>query len=151
VFTHFNDEVKKERKCWVLDIGSSNHIMGLRDAFTELNSNIRGTVKFRDDSVMEIEGVGTVLFICKNGEHQSLTGVYLIPKLMTNIVSLGQLDEIGHEIVISGGVMRVRDEQRKLLAKVQGAPNCLYVLKMEVVQPVSLVAKGTECAWLCHR
>jgi hypothetical protein len=150
VFAHFSDEVKKESKRWVLDSGASNHMTGVRDAFAELDSNIRGTVKFGDGCVVEIEGVGTVIFICKNGEHRSLTGVYLIPKLTTNIVSLGQLDVIGYEIVIKGGVMRVRDEQMKLLAKVQRAPNRLYVLNMEVVQPVSLVARGTECAWLWH-
>jgi hypothetical protein len=150
VFTHFSDEVKKESKRWVLDSGASNHMTGVRDAFAELDSNIRDTIKFGDGSVVEIEGVGTVIFICKNGEHRSLTGVYLIPKLTTNIVSLGQLDEIGYEIVIKGGVMRVRDEQMKLLAKVQRAPNRLYVLNMEVVQPVSLVARETECAWLWH-
>jgi hypothetical protein len=116
VFTHFSDEEKKDSKRWVLDNGALNHMMGVRDAFAELDSNIRGTVKFGDGLVVDIEGVGTVLFIYKNGEHRSLTGVYLIPKLTTNIVSFGQLDEIGYEIVIGGAVMRVRDEQRRLLA-----------------------------------
>jgi hypothetical protein len=69
---------------------------------------------------------------------------------MTNIVSLGQLDEIGYEIVICDVVMRVRDDQRRLLAKVQRAPNRLYVLYMEVVWLVNLMAKGTECAWRWH-
>jgi hypothetical protein len=97
---------------------------------------------------MEIEGAGIMLFVYKNGEHHSLTGVYLIPILMTNILSLGQLDEIGYEIVICDTMMHVRDEQRRLLAMVRRAPNHLYVLYMEVVQLVSLMAKGTECAWL---
>jgi hypothetical protein len=34
--------------------------------FTGLNSSIWGTMKFRDGSVVEIEGVGIVLFVCKN-------------------------------------------------------------------------------------
>jgi hypothetical protein len=74
--------------------------------------------------------------------------VYLIPKLTTNIVSLGQLDEIGYEVVINGCVMRVRDEQKKLLAKVQCSSNRLYVLSMEVVQSVNLVVKGADGTWL---
>jgi hypothetical protein len=94
--------------------------------------------------------LGSCSLSAKNGEHRSLTGVYLIPKLMTNIVSLGQLDEIGYEIVICDVVMRVRDDQRRLLAKVQRAPNRLYVLYMEVVWLVNLMAKGTECAWSWH-
>jgi hypothetical protein len=132
VFTHFSDE-EKESKRWVLDNGASNHMTRVQDAFAKFDSNVHGTVKFGDGSVVEIEGVGTVLFICKNGELRSLTGVHLIPKLMSNIVSLGQLDEIGYEIVICDVVMCVRDEQRRLLAKVQRAPNHLYVMYMEVV------------------
>jgi hypothetical protein len=91
---------------------------GVRSVFTELDTNIRGTVRFRDGSVVEIEEIGTVLFTCKDGEHISLTGVYLIPKLTTNIVSLGQLDEIGYEVLICRGVMRLWDEKKRLLAKV---------------------------------
>jgi hypothetical protein len=51
------------------------------------------------------------MFIYKNGEHMSLSGVYLIQKLNTNIINLCQLDELGYEIQIKGGVMWVRDEQ----------------------------------------
>jgi hypothetical protein len=35
-------------------------------------------VHFGDNSVVEIEGRGTVVFNCKNGEHHALTGVYYI-------------------------------------------------------------------------
>jgi hypothetical protein len=119
VLAHFSDKKKKESKPRVLDSDASNLLMRVHDAFIELDSNIRDTVKFGDGSVVEIEGVGTALFVCKNGEHHSLTGVYLIPKLTTNIVSLGQLDEIGYEIVISDAMMQVKDEQRRLPAKVQ--------------------------------
>jgi hypothetical protein len=45
--------------------------------------------------------------VTKNGEHRSLIGVYLIPKLTTNIISLGQVDEIRYEVIIRGGLMRV--------------------------------------------
>jgi hypothetical protein len=64
VFAHFSDE-EKESKRWVLDSGMSNHVTRVRDAFVELDSNVRGTVKFGDGSVVEIEGVGIVLFVCK--------------------------------------------------------------------------------------
>ena len=48
-----------------------------------------GTVRFRDDSVVRIEGCGPVVFHCKNNEHHSFSGVYYIPKLTTNIVRMG--------------------------------------------------------------
>lgn len=85
---------------WILDTGATNHMTGVRSAFADLNTGVRGTVRFGDGSVVGIEGRGTVLFSRKNGEHQKLAGVYHIPKLTANIVSLGQLDEDGYKILI---------------------------------------------------
>ena len=62
---------------------------GNREAFSELDTSITGTVKFGDNSAVHIQGHGTILFACKTGEHHALTDVYYIPKLCSNIVSLG--------------------------------------------------------------
>jgi hypothetical protein len=150
LFTHFNDEVKMESRRWVLDCGALNHMMGIREVFIEIDTNVCDTVRFGDGSMVQIERIGTILFVCKNGEHMILAGVYLIPKLTTNIVSLGQLDGLGFEVLIKFGVMWVHDESHRLLAKVQCSSNWLYVLTMEVTQPVNLMAKGVDNAWLWH-
>jgi hypothetical protein len=117
---------------------------GVREVFVEINSNIRDIVQFGDGSVVEIKRIGTVLFTYKNGEHRSLTGVYLT----INIISLGQLDEIGYEVVICSKVMKVWDEQKKLLVKVHRSSNWLYVLSMDIAQLVNLVVKEAGDAWL---
>ena len=74
---------------WYLDTSASNHITGNRAAFSELDTGVVGTVKFGDNSGIDIQGRGTVMFQCKNGEHKALTDVYYIPKLRSNIVSIG--------------------------------------------------------------
>jgi hypothetical protein len=55
-------------------------------------------VRFSDDSVTEIEGRGKVEFLCKNGERRMIEGVYFIPKLIVNIVSVGRLDEDSYQV-----------------------------------------------------
>ena len=52
----------------------TNHMTGAKSAFLTLDSGIRGTVKFGDGSVVEIEGRGTILFLGKGGKHHKLTG-----------------------------------------------------------------------------
>jgi hypothetical protein len=47
------------------------------------------------------------VFVCKNDESRSYNGVYFIPRLTTNIVSVGQLDEIGYKINIDTDVMQI--------------------------------------------
>jgi hypothetical protein len=94
---------------WVLDTGATNHMTGTRSIFTELNSGVTGTVKFGDRSVVDIQGKGTVLFACKSGKHRRLDGVYYIPCLTTNIISLGQMDEDGFKVDIEAGVLHLYD------------------------------------------
>jgi transposase InsO family protein len=145
-----SDVEKEECRRWVLDTGTTNHMMGCRSAFSDLDHNVHGTVKFVDGSVVRIEGMGMVLFNCKNGEHHAFVGVYYIPKLNTNIISVGQLDEIGFQTLIEGGIMRIRDGERRLLAKVPKSANRLYVLQVEIATPVCLAMRGSENAWLWH-
>jgi hypothetical protein len=94
--------------------------------------------------------MGTILFHCKNGVHRAFAGVYFILRLTTNIVSVGRLDEMGFQSIIEGGVMRIRDVDRHLLAKVIRSLNRLYVLNVELVAHVCLASRGAELAWLWH-
>jgi hypothetical protein len=61
---------------------------GRREFFTELDSSVRGSVKFGDASGVEIKGAGSVVFTATSGEHRLLTGVYYIPALRNSIISL---------------------------------------------------------------
>jgi hypothetical protein len=121
-----------------------------REAFAELDTDVCGIVRFGDNSVARIEGCGTVLFICKKSEHKVLANVYYIPRLTANIVSVGQSDEAGHEIVIKEGVMKVIDPYGRLLAQVPRMANRLFVLNIVIAQPVCLSARAEEDAWKWH-
>jgi hypothetical protein len=118
VYTTLGEEGEKEPCQWVLDTGASNHMSGSRAAFSDINDRTVGTMRFIDDSVVFIKGVGTVVYECKNGEHHTLTIVYYIPRLWTSIISISQLDECEYEVGIRGGVLSLRDENQRLLARI---------------------------------
>jgi hypothetical protein len=135
---------------WCLDIGATHHMTGRREFFTELDSDVRGSVKFRDASGVEIKGVSSVIFAAESGEHRLLTGVYYIPALRNSIVSMRQLDESGSRVEINDGVMRIWDRHRRLLAKVTRGTNRLYVLNVQVAQPLCLTVRRDDEAWQWH-
>jgi hypothetical protein len=110
-------------KGWYLDTGATNHMMGHDNVFSELDRAVQGTVKFRDGSVVNICGKGTIIFSGLHGEHKVLTGVYWIPRLKNSIISVGQMDEGGACMLIEGGVLRVWDRRHRLLARVQRTEN----------------------------
>jgi hypothetical protein len=124
---------------------------GWRECFSDLDSGVRGSVKFGDASAVEIKGVGSVVFIAKTGEHRLLTGVYYIPALRNSIISLGQLDENSSRVEIKHGVLRIWDRSHWLLAKVSRGSNRLYILRVQVAQPLCLAARRDDDTWWWHK
>jgi hypothetical protein len=92
---------------WCLNTGATHHMTNRREFFTELDSSVRGSVKFGDASNVEIKGVGSVVFTGAFDEHRLLIGVYYIPALRNSIISLGQLHENGSRVEVEQGVMRI--------------------------------------------
>jgi hypothetical protein len=117
---------------WYLDTGAPNHMTGNHAVFADLETNIHGTVRFGDNSLVEIKGRGTVLIKIRGGEHHALTDVYYIPQLKTSIISLGQLDENGCPSAIHDGFMSLWDRCNHLLAKVPHSPNRLYKVVLQI-------------------
>ena len=99
------------RVAWAQEQQTILYMTGARSAFSELDSGICETMKFGDGSVVEIKGLGTILFISKGDEHRKLTDVYFIPRLKANLVSLGQLDEAGCFISIERGLLKICDNR----------------------------------------
>jgi hypothetical protein len=114
---------------------------GCQDAFIHINTAIHSTVRFSDGSKVAIEGSGTVLFEGNTGEHLPLTGVYFIPRLTTNIISLGQLDKGGSDIHTKDGVLWIRDDKGRLITRVQHSANRLYLLRVKIGRPLCLAAR----------
>jgi hypothetical protein len=115
---------------WCLDTSATHHMIGRREFFTKLDSDVRGSIKFGDASDVEIKGIGSVIFATESGEHRLLIRVYYIPALRNSIINLGQLDENGSRVENKDRVMRIWDRHRRLLAKVTRGTNQLYILNV---------------------
>jgi hypothetical protein len=70
--------------------------------------------------------------MCKNGELRSFDGVDFIPRLTMNIMSIGQLNEVGYKIKIDDAVMRIQEPDGQLLARVPREENRLYLLRIRM-------------------
>ena len=74
--------------------------------------------------------------------------VYYIPQLRSSIISIGELDDRGSEVLIKDEVLRIRDQEQRLLAKVKRSLNRLYLLDLKVEQPVCLAARHSKSSSL---
>lgn len=144
-------DVKKGDTCtWYLDNGASNHMTGQRYMFKSLDETVKGQVRFGDGSTVCIEGKGKVSLRCKNGEEHILEGVYFIPTLCNNIISLGQLSEAGNRVILEGEYLWVYEKNGKLLIKVIRSANRLYKLVVTENKRECLLVKENEATWLWH-
>jgi hypothetical protein len=51
-----------------LDTGATNHMSRCRATFMKLDMIMLSAVHLSDGSMARIEGRGTIMFVCKNGE-----------------------------------------------------------------------------------
>ncbi|XP_062205191.1 uncharacterized protein LOC133907176 [Phragmites australis] len=82
---------------------------GDKEKFRELDEGIIDRVKFGDGSMVQIMGLGSIVFSCKNDNQWLLQEVYYIPRMCINIISLGQLTEVGHKVTMDVEHLRVYD------------------------------------------
>ncbi|KAJ0941493.1 putative RNA-directed DNA polymerase [Helianthus annuus] len=139
-----------DNEIWYLDNGASNHMTGEKTFFAELDGNVTGQVRFGDGSKVQIKGKGTILFKCKNGEQLVLPDVYFIPALNSNILSLGQMTEVGYEVNMRSDYLKMHDVNGRLMMKVQRSKNRMYKIALKTSQPVCLATKLDNEAWLWH-
>ena len=123
---------------------------GRREKFEQLDRTVKGQVKFGDGSLVKIEGKGSIRIACKNGEDIMLHGVYYIPILRSNILSLGQFSEEGNRVVLNGEHLWVYDSCGRLLMQVKRSVNRLYKIYIEERKDICLLTKAEEETRLWH-
>jgi hypothetical protein len=107
LFTHLGTE-EHVMVAWVLDTGATNHMIGTPGGILGPRHNGAQHRLLCDDSESRIEGRSKA-FICMNGGRRSFVVVYFIPRLTTNILSVGQLDEAWYKVDIYGGMMKIHE------------------------------------------
>jgi Reverse transcriptase (RNA-dependent DNA polymerase)/Integrase core domain/GAG-pre-integrase domain len=147
---HIGEIMKAKEHIWYLDSGASNHMTGCREHLTNFDTNIQGGVKLGDGSEVSIGGRGTVMIRSRAGKKVAIDDVYFIPKLTSNIISLGQLEERGCKVKIEDGWLTMLNKDGKLIIRVQRSRNRLYTLRLELMKPVCLKVNAEHDVQVWH-
>ncbi|XP_028116124.1 uncharacterized protein LOC114313892 [Camellia sinensis] len=119
------------KRMWYLDTGSSNHMCGNKSIFSELDESFHSTVKFGDDSTISVMGKGTIQIQTSKSAKQTISNVFYVPGLKTNLLSVGQLQEKGYEIIIKEGTCRIHDPKMGLITQVNMTANRMFPLYIQ--------------------
>ncbi|KAJ3692026.1 hypothetical protein LUZ60_012376 [Juncus effusus] len=135
---------------WDLDTGASNHMCGHKHLFKEMREVENGHVSFGDASKIQVKGQGTVHYLQKDGTEGSIEDVYYVPNLKSNILSMGQLMEKGYSVFMKNRVLQLKDNQGRLVARVEMAKNRMYKLNLRNVQEKCLQVDMEDKSTLWH-
>ncbi|KAL0793897.1 hypothetical protein Bca101_065274 [Brassica carinata] len=98
---------KEESEEWVLDTGCSFHMTSRKDIFMNLTEAAGGRVRMANNSITQVEGIGSVRFRNPDGTTFVLHEVRYMPGIARNLISLGTLESKGCEFKGSGGIIKI--------------------------------------------
>ncbi|XP_070032779.1 uncharacterized protein [Nicotiana tomentosiformis] len=133
VLLALKEEDMDDCSSWYLDNGARNPMCGCKEKFVEINKMVRGNVSFGDTSKIQIEGISTILISYKNDDRKLIQDVYYVPKLKSNILSLGQLLEKEYEIHMKNMHLWIRDSSGILIVKVHMTKNRLFYMNLNTI------------------
>lgn len=107
---HAAAEVKNNT--WYVDSGCSNHMTGDENIFKEIDRSVKSQVKLGNGELVEVEGKGTIAVNTKKGTR-FIRDVLLVPKLDTNLLSVGQMMERGYSLYFNGDSCKIYDNKNK--------------------------------------
>lgn len=74
-------------------------------------------MKFADDSTLSAAGIGKVLITRRDGKRSFISDVLFVPRMKSNLLSLGQLLEKGYVMQMEKKETRIYDGDKRLLIK----------------------------------
>lgn len=83
------DKEEPQSDKWYLDSGCSNNMCRNKALFSYLDETYKCTVKLGNDSCISVMGKGNIKFHMKDNTVQTISSVFYIPELKSNLISMG--------------------------------------------------------------
>ena len=138
---------------WIMDSGATWHMTSHREWFHTYEPCSGGFVYMGNDHALEIAGIGTVKIKMYDGTIRTIQEVRHVKGLKKNLLSLGQLDDLGCKTHIQDGIMKVIKGALVVIKAEKIAVN-LYMLSGDTLQEadVSVASASQEestIIWHC--
>ena len=135
---------------WYLDTGASSHMTGIKSYFNTIDENIRGVIRFGDESSVVYEWKGSISVCDSNGKELNLDGVLFVPTLRVNILSIGKLDGDGYTSTLGGGILSIFDNRGEVFAKIRKSRGSMYLIELSALDYCQVTREEQEAVWLWH-
>ncbi|GJR08587.1 retrovirus-related pol polyprotein from transposon TNT 1-94 [Tanacetum coccineum] len=129
-----NEGRKRFADVWLFDTGATFHMTARREWFHQYKPiSEGGSVYSCNDHELKIIGIGSVMVKMHDGTVRTIRDVRHVEGLKKNLLSLGQLDDLGCKVEIQNKIMKVIKGALVLMKGEKVAAN-LYQLKGEIMK-----------------
>ena len=137
---------------WYLDTGCSTHMTGHKEWLVNFDASKKNKIKFADGRAMLAEGVGNVMIKMPNGTQYCISSVFYVPGLESNLLSLGQLVEKGHKVIMEDKKLKLFDSggTNSLIFDVSMSRNRTFRANLEALCHKCLAAVVSEDDWVWY-
>ena len=84
----------------------ANHMTGRKEWLADFDESKKSKVKLADNSSLQVEGTGNIVFQMSNGGKAMIKDVLYVLGMKCNLLSVGQLVEKGFSVVMKDGVFK---------------------------------------------
>ena len=116
-----------------MDSGATWHMTPHRDWFYSYEPISEGSVYMGNDHALEIAGVGTIRLKMHDGTVRKIQGARHVKGLKKNLLSVGQLDNLGCKIQTESGILKVV-KGNLVVMKAEKITSNLYMLLGDTLQ-----------------
>jgi hypothetical protein len=140
---------------WLVDSGCSNHMTVNKDLLSCIDSSISSDITLGNDSLVKVQGKGTVPILTKQNVKKDIKNVYHVPDLKHNLLSVGQLIEHGYKVLFEGASCSIYDKtpSRKLIYEIHMTRNKMFPLTLRtanLIQPYAQSETTPNETMVCH-
>ncbi|GJZ97608.1 gag-pol polyprotein [Tanacetum coccineum] len=129
-----NEGRKRFADVWLFDTGATFHMTARREWFHQYKPiSEGGSVYSCNDHELKIIGIGSVMVKMHDGTVRTIRDVRHVEGLKKNLLSLGQLDDLGCKVEIQDKIMKIIKGALVLIRGEKVAAN-LYQLKGEIIE-----------------
>ncbi|CAL9004078.1 unnamed protein product [Prunus brigantina] len=138
---------------WYIDSGCSNHMTSSRaDLLVDIDRRVKAKVQVGTGALVEVAGKGTLVIETMKGKRY-IKEVMLVPSLVENLLSVGQMTEHGYFLLFGDSKVDIFDDRslRNLVVSVKQKGNRCFPLIFSINKELALKTKVQECAHIWHK
>jgi transposase InsO family protein len=121
-------------------------MIGNKDLLSCIDSSISFDITLGNDSLVKVQGKGTVPILTKQNEKKDINNVYHVLDLKHNLLSVGQLIEHGYKVLFKGESCKIYDKipRRKLISEIHMNRNRMFPLTLRTTNMIQPYAQSAS-------